>query len=78
MLVLSRKTTEQLVIRLGEEIVRVRIVSFSGNKVRLGVEASPNVGVFREEVWQRQAGWRNQAANAETNRSNLQIAAQCN
>jgi carbon storage regulator len=47
MLVLSRKTGEQLVI--GENI-RLTILAIKGNKVRIGITAPPEVRVDREEV----------------------------
>ena len=47
MLVLSRKETER--IRLGDSIV-LTIVRVSGDKVRLGIEAPPDVVVLREEL----------------------------
>lgn len=47
MLVLSRKETER--IRLGKSIV-VTVVRVSGDKVRLGIEAPPDVLVLREEL----------------------------
>lgn len=47
MLVLSRKQTER--IRLGESIV-VTVVRVSGDKVRLGIEAPPDVLVLRDEL----------------------------
>lgn len=47
MLVLSRKESER--IRLGDSIV-VTVVRVSGDKVRLGIEAPPNVLVLREEL----------------------------
>jgi carbon storage regulator len=47
MLVLSRKASER--IRLGESIV-ITIVRVSGDKVRIGIEAPPNVLVLREEL----------------------------
>jgi carbon storage regulator len=47
MLVLSRKESEK--IRLGDSIV-VTIVRVSGDKVRLGIEAPPNVVVLRDEL----------------------------
>jgi len=47
MLVLSRKESEK--IRLGDSIV-VTIVRVSGDKVRLGIEAPPNVLVLRDEL----------------------------
>ena len=47
MLVLSRKERER--VRLGESIV-VTIVRVSGDKVRLGIEAPPDVLVLRDEL----------------------------
>ncbi|HEX5104582.1 MAG TPA: carbon storage regulator [Pirellulaceae bacterium] len=47
MLVLSRKETER--IRLGDSIV-VTVVRVAGDKVRLGIEAPPDVLVLREEL----------------------------
>jgi carbon storage regulator len=47
MLVLSRKESER--IRLGDSIV-VTIVRVSGDKVRLGIEAPPDVLVLRDEL----------------------------
>lgn len=47
MLVLSRKQTER--IRLGDSIV-VTVVRVTGDKVRLGIEAPPDVVVLREEL----------------------------
>lgn len=47
MLVLSRKESER--IRLGDSIV-VTIIRVSGDKVRLGIEAPPDVIVLRDEL----------------------------
>lgn len=47
MLVLSRRENER--IRLGKSIV-VTVVRVSGDKVRLGIEAPPDVLVLREEL----------------------------
>jgi len=47
MLVLSRKESER--IRLGDSIV-VTIIRVSGDKVRLGIEAPPEVIVLRDEL----------------------------
>lgn len=47
MLVLSRKESER--IRLGDSIV-LTVVRVSGDKVRLGIEAPPNVLVLRDEL----------------------------
>ncbi len=50
MLVLTRKVGQQ--IRIGEEIV-VTVVRIQGDKVRLGIDAPPEIVVHREEVRQR-------------------------
>ena len=47
MLVLSRKESER--IRLGDSIV-VTVVRVAGDKVRLGIEAPPDVLVLRDEL----------------------------
>jgi carbon storage regulator len=47
MLVLSRKETER--IRLGDSII-VTVVRVAGDKVRLGIEAPPDVLVLRDEL----------------------------
>jgi carbon storage regulator len=67
MLVLSRKVGEKIII--GDNIV-VQVLAVNGNRIRLGIEAPPSVGVWREECvripeWQTDedavladAGWR--------------------
>jgi len=50
MLVLSRKERER--IRVGDSII-VTIVRVSGDKVRIGIEAPPDVIVLREELHDR-------------------------
>jgi carbon storage regulator len=47
MLVLSRKETER--IKLGDSIV-VTVVRVAGDKVRLGIEAPPDILVLRDEL----------------------------
>ena len=47
MLVLSRRERER--IRLGDSIV-VTIVRVSGDRVRIGIEAPPEVLVLRDEL----------------------------
>lgn len=47
MLVLSRRESQR--IRLGDSIV-VTVVRVAGDKVRLGIEAPPNVVVLRDEL----------------------------
>ena len=50
MLVLSRKASQR--IRLGDSIV-VTVVRLSGDVVRLGIEAPPDILVLRDELAQR-------------------------
>ena len=47
MLVLSRKKSEK--IKLGDSI-EITVVRVCGNKVRLGIQAPPDVAVLREEL----------------------------
>ena len=47
MLVLSRKESEK--IKLGSDIV-LTIVRVSGDRVRLGIEAPPEMLILREEL----------------------------
>lgn len=58
MLVLTRQTEDEIVI--GPNI-RVRVLSVSGNQVRLGIEAPPEVSIFRGEIYDEVAR-QNQAA----------------
>lgn len=53
MLVLSRRIGER--IRIGGDVI-VTVVRVQGEKVRLGIEAPPEVAVHREEVFLRDAG----------------------
>jgi carbon storage regulator len=58
MLVLSRKLNERIVIDGG---IVVTVVKIDRNQVRLGIEAPPQVRVFREEI----AGQKFQSAPGE-------------
>ena len=48
MLILTRKLGE--VIRVGDDVT-VRVLEVRGNQVRLGVEAPPDVRIYREEIY---------------------------
>ncbi len=48
MLVLTRKTNQSIMI--GDD-VEVSILSVAGDKVRIGIAAPREVGVFRKEVY---------------------------
>lgn len=50
MLVLSRKENES--IKIGDSVT-VKVVAIRGNKVRLSIDAPPEVSVDREEVRRR-------------------------
>ena len=49
MLVVSRKTGETIVIG---DLVRIKIVEIRGDKVRVGIDASKEIPVHREEVYE--------------------------
>lgn len=49
MLVLSRKEGETIVVDQGH--ITFKILEIRGDKVRVGVEAPPDVSVDRQEVW---------------------------
>ena len=51
MLVLSRKLGERILVPSCE--MSVTVVAIEGNTVRLGITAPSDVGVYREELWQR-------------------------
>ena len=55
MLVLTRRTRQSIMI--GDEI-ELSVLSVSGEKVRIGIEAPNEVPVFRKEVYLRIAGER--------------------
>ena len=50
MLILTRRPNES--IRFGARI-RITVLGFKGNQVRIGIEAPMDVAVDREEVWER-------------------------
>ncbi len=47
MLILSRKLKES--IRIGDDVV-IHVLSVSGGRVKLGIEAPNDVGIVREEL----------------------------
>jgi carbon storage regulator len=57
-LVLTRQVEEEIII--GSNI-RLRVLGVSGNQVRLGIEAPPEVTIFRAELYDEVAR-QNQAA----------------
>ena len=47
MLILSRRVGERIIIDGG---IVVMVAQIKGNQVRIGVEAPPHVGIYREEL----------------------------
>jgi len=60
MLILARQEGEEIVI--GDDI-RLKVLAISGNQVRLGFAAPPNVPIFRREIYEALVA-QNQAAAA--------------
>ena len=50
MLVLTRKPGESIMIGDG---IEVQVLSVAGEKVRIGITAPRDVGIFRDEVYER-------------------------
>ena len=50
MLILTRRPLES--IRIGQRI-RITVLGFKGNQVRIGIEAPPDISVDREEIRER-------------------------
>lgn len=52
MLVLTRRTNESVLI--GDQEVVIRILEIRGNRVRIGIEAPPDVSIRRDEIRQHE------------------------
>jgi carbon storage regulator len=66
MLVLSRKLGERIVVP--QINLTLTVVAVEGNTVRLGITAPSEIGVYREELWERVCS----RPNAPTNRGAAQ------
>jgi len=51
MLILTRKTSESIVI--GDREITLTVLGVSGQQVRIGITAPKEVEVHREEIYQR-------------------------
>jgi len=63
MLILTRRAGES--VNIGEE-VKVTVLGVKGNQVRVGIVAPKDIGVHREEVYDRIKRERQQDGNADT------------
>jgi len=63
MLVLARKCGEALVIP--EANVVITILEKHGDRIRVGIEASPDLMIHRREVWERIQTERGQTSGVE-------------
>lgn len=54
MLILTRAVDERIIIPLPDgRDLRIQVVQIRGDRVRIGVEAPPDVAVHREEIMQQ-------------------------
>ena len=51
MLVLMRKVNERIVIGEGDATITLVVIDVRGDKVRLGIDAPPEIPVHRQEVY---------------------------
>ena len=63
MLVLTRRHGES--VRIGSE-VRVTVVASTGGQVRIAIDAPEEIGIFREEIFERVASANVEAASNAT------------
>lgn len=50
MLVVSRCENESIILKVGEEEIKVMVVAIKGSRVRIGIEAPSTIPVWREEL----------------------------
>lgn len=53
MLILTRKPGESIFILVNGELVKVTVVELKGNQIRVGIDAPPNIRIYREEIWEQ-------------------------
>ena len=70
MLVLTRRHGES--VRIGPE-VRVTVVASNGGQVRIAIDAPDDVGIFREEIFERVAAANVEAATMNENLSEMML-----
>ena len=52
MLVLLRKVNERIVIGEGDATITLVVIDVRGDRVRLGIDAPPEISVHRQEVYE--------------------------
>ncbi|WP_022957251.1 carbon storage regulator CsrA [Spongiibacter tropicus] len=67
MLILTRRIGETLICDDNGKLVEVTVLGVKGNQVRLGIVAEKDVGVDREEIYQRKQAQK-QAPDTMTDR----------
>jgi sRNA-binding carbon storage regulator CsrA len=50
MLVVNRKRDERLLIEVGDVVVVVTVIREVGERLKLGIAAPPQCGIWREEI----------------------------
>ena len=50
MLILTRRNDEEIVIRVGEHVIELRVCALSERKVKLGFTATPGIKIDRREI----------------------------
>jgi carbon storage regulator len=53
MLVLSRKKDEKIILKIGDKDIEITVVRIESNKVRIGIQADPDVIILRSELTQQ-------------------------
>jgi len=54
MLVLTRNENQSIII--GKHLVTIKVLEISGQSVRFGIEAPPELSIHREEIYNKIAG----------------------
>lgn len=50
MLILTRRNNEDIVIRVGEHVIELKVCALSERKVKLGFTATPGIKINRREI----------------------------
>lgn len=62
MLILTRRTSESIIIGEGDDAITIQIAGINGNQVKVSIDAPRNIPVHREEIYQRIQAEKNQVA----------------